>query len=224
MKAAPAQPPLFGTLKLGFGQLITQLKLHTQAEIIQGAVEKVEKGYRIRVNGDWIEADQLVVACKPDLVLPNLFPPMPYSSSTVVAVLFNKSGIKHPLNGFGFLVPKKERKSIAACTWVGTKFEHRVTPDKVLLRCFVNGDVNDVLPELQQKMRITATPILQRVFPWPNSMPQYTVGHAARIQLIEDMLKDFPGLHLVGNAYYGIGIPDCIRMAKQVAARIITSA
>jgi oxygen-dependent protoporphyrinogen oxidase len=73
-------------------------------------------------------------------------------------------------------------------------------------------------------MGIKATPILQRVIPWPDSMPQYTVGHAARIQMIEDMLTDFPGLHLVGNAYYGIGIPDCIRMAKQVAQKIITSA
>lgn len=224
MKVTPASPPLFGTLRLGFGQLISQLKLRTQAEIIQGTVEKIEQGYRIRVDGDWIEANQLVVACKPELVLPNLFPPMTYSSSTVVALLFNKREIAHPLNGFGFLVPKKERKSIAACTWVGTKFDHRVPADKVLLRCFVNGDVKDVLPELQEKMGITAAPILERVIPWPGSMPQYTVGHAARVQLIEDMLKDFPGLHLVGNAYYGIGIPDCIRMAKQVAQRIITSA
>ncbi len=224
MKVTPASPPLFGTLRLGFGQLISQLKLRTQAEIIQGTVEKIEQGYRIRVDGEWIEANQLVVACKPELVLPNLFPPMTYSSSTVVALLFNKREIAHPLNGFGFLVPKKERKSIAACTWVGTKFDHRVPADKVLLRCFVNGDVKDVLPELQEKMGITAAPILERVIPWPGSMPQYTVGHAARVQLIEDMLKDFPGLHLVGNAYYGIGIPDCIRMAKQVAQRIITSA
>ncbi len=224
MKVAPSAPPLFGTLKLGFGQLITQLRLRTQAEIIQGKVDKIEKGYRIRVNGDWLEADRIVIACKADMVLPNLFPVMTYSSSTVVAVLFNKSDVRHPLNGFGFLVPKKERKSIAACTWVGTKFEHRVPAGKVLLRCFVNGDVNDVLPELRQKMGIQASPILQRVIPWPNSMPQYTVGHAARIQLIEDMLKDLPGLHLVGNAYYGIGIPDCIRMAKQVAERMITSA
>jgi len=78
-------------------------------------------------------------------------------------------------------------------------------------------------PELRQKMGITATPLLERVIPWPDSMPQYTVGHAARIQLIEDMLKDFPGLHLVGNAYYGIGIPDCVRMAKQVAQKIIAT-
>ena len=224
MKVPASPPPLFGTLKQGFGQLIAQLKLRTQAEIIHGKVEKIEKGFRIRVNGDWITADRLVIACKPELVLPNLFPPMLYSSSTVVAVLFNKSEIQHPLNGFGFLVPKKERKSISACTWVGTKFDHRVPADKVLLRCFVNGDVNDVLPELQEKMGIKARPILQRVIPWPASMPQYTVGHAARMQLIEDMLKDFSGLHLVGNAYYGLGIPDCIRMAKEVAARIITSA
>jgi oxygen-dependent protoporphyrinogen oxidase len=225
MKNGSASPsPLFGTLKLGFGQLISELRLRTQAEIVHGKVEKIEKGYRIRVDGDWIEAPRLVIACKPQLVLPDLFPPMTYSSSTVVALVFNKSEVSHPLNGFGFLVPKKERKSIAACTWVGTKFDHRVPDDKVLLRCFVNGNVKDVLPELRQKMGITAAPVFERVIPWPESMPQYTVGHAQRIHLIEEMLKDFPGLHLVGNAYYGIGIPDCIRMAKQVVERIVTSA
>ena len=223
MKAASAPAPLFGTLKQGFGQLISQLRLRTKAELVQGKVEKIEKGYRLRVDGDWMEADQVVIACKPELVLPSLFPPMTYSSSTVVALVFNRSEVQHPLNGFGFLVPKRERKSIAACTWVGTKFDHRVPADKVLLRCFVNGNVKDVLPELRQKMGITATPLLERVIPWPDSMPQYTVGHAARIQLIEDMLKDFPGLHLVGNAYYGIGIPDCVRMAKQVAQKIIAT-
>jgi oxygen-dependent protoporphyrinogen oxidase len=225
MKSGAASPsPLFGTLKLGFGQLVSELRNQTKAEIIHGKVEKIEMGYRIRVDGEWMEAGQLVVACKPQLVLPDLFPQMTYSSSTVVALMFNKSEVAHPLNGFGFLVPKKERKSIAACTWVGTKFEHRVPPDKILLRCFVNGNVKDVLPELKQKMGITAAPIFERVIPWPDSMPQYTVGHAQRIELIEEMLKDFPGLHLVGNAYHGIGIPDCIRMAKQVAQQIITSA
>jgi len=225
MKAGAASPsPIFGTLKLGFGSLIAELERQTKAEIIHGQVDKVEQGWKVRVNGQWIEASQLIVACKPHSVLPDLFPPMTYSSSTVVALMFNRSEVDHPLNGFGFLVPKRERKSIAACTWVGTKFEHRVTSDKVLLRCFVNGNVKDVLPELRQKMGIKATPIFERVIPWPESMPQYTVGHAQRIQLIEEMLKDFPGLHLVGNAYYGIGIPDCVRMAKQVAERVIKSA
>jgi oxygen-dependent protoporphyrinogen oxidase len=55
---------------------------------------------------------------------------------------------------------------------------------------------------------------------WPNSMPQYNVGHAGVVKIIEGMLNDLPGLHLVGNAYYGIGVPDCIKMGKQVAARI----
>jgi oxygen-dependent protoporphyrinogen oxidase len=225
MKNGGTSPsPIFGTLKGGFGQLISELARQTTAEIIHGRVDKVEQGWKVRVNGEWIEASQLVVACKPQSVLPDLFPAMTYSSSTVVALVFNKGEFEHPLNGFGFLVPKRERKSIAACTWVNTKFEHRAPSDKVVLRCFVNGNVKDVLPELRQKMGIKAAPIAERVIPWPDSMPQYTVGHAQRVQLIEDMLKDFRGLHLVGNAYNGIGIPDCIRMAKQVAERVVTSA
>jgi protoporphyrinogen/coproporphyrinogen III oxidase len=223
MKDAPnSSGPLFGTLKNGFGQLVDELVRQTKAEFIQGSVEKIEQGYRVRVSGEWIETSNLVVACKPELVLPNLFPPMTYSSCTVVALIYRRSDVAHPLNGFGFLVPKRERKSIAACTWVGTKFNHRVPEDRVLLRCFA-GSTADVFAEMREKMGITAEPLARKDVPWPNSMPQYTVGHSDRIDLIEDMLKDLRGLHLVGNAYRGIGIPDCVRMAKQVAEKIIAT-
>jgi oxygen-dependent protoporphyrinogen oxidase len=69
-------------------------------------------------------------------------------------------------------------------------------------------------------MGISAQPELQRIIPWPESMPQYTVGHLQKVKIIEKMLGDFPGLHVTGNAYNGVGIPDCVRMAKEVAQRV----
>jgi oxygen-dependent protoporphyrinogen oxidase len=216
--------PLFSTLKGGLHDIITALESRTKFERIQGNVDRVEKGWRVRVNGEWLDCDQLVVACKPSAVLPSLFPDVEYSSSTVVAVGYRKADIKHPLNGFGFLVPKIERRSVSACTWVGTKFDYRVPPDKVLLRLFVSGNPKDVRDELKEKMGITAEPLFQKVTPWPQSMPQYTVGHIDRLKVTEEMLADFPGLHLVGNAYRGVGIPDCIRMAQEVSDRVIAHA
>jgi oxygen-dependent protoporphyrinogen oxidase len=228
-RAAAAEPesgggPLFSTLKGGLHDLITALERNTKFERIQGTADKVEKGWRVRVNDEWLDCEQLVIACKPSAVLPSLFPDIEYSSSTVVAVGYRKADIQHPLDGFGFLVPKIERRSVAACTWVGTKFDHRVPPDKVLLRLFVSGNPNDVRDELQQKMGITAEPLFTKVTPWPQSMPQYTVGHADRLKITQEMLGDFPGLHLVGNAYRGVGIPDCIRMAQEVADRVVAHA
>lgn len=216
--------PLFSTLKGGLHDLITALERKTKFERIQGSADRVEKGWRVRVNGDWLDCEQLVIACKASAVLPSLFPDVEYSSSTVVAVAYRKEDVKRPLNGFGFLVPRIERRSVSACTWVNTKFDHRVPPDKVLLRLFVSGNPNEVRDELKQKMGITAEPLFQKVTPWPQSMPQYTVGHIERLKVTEEMLGDFPGLHLAGNAYRGVGIPDCIRMAQEVSERVVAHA
>jgi len=216
--------PLFSTLREGLGTLIAELARQAAPEIIHGTAEALEKGYRLRVNGDWIEAQHVVLACRPTAIVPDLFPEMPWNSCTVVALAYRRSEIQHPLNGFGFLVPAKERRGLSACTWVGTKFAHRVPQDKVLLRCFTSGPPDDIRAELAEKMGITAEPLFSRVIPWPESMPQYPVGHADRVRIIEEMLRDLPGLHVTGNAYHGVGIPDCIRMAKQVAARIAASA
>ncbi|HUS08638.1 MAG TPA: protoporphyrinogen oxidase [Bryobacteraceae bacterium] len=217
----PTGEPAFTSLRHGMGSLIEALQQQTRATIVRGTVDRIEQGWRVRVNGEWIDTSHLVLACRDtESVLPSLFPSVPYSSSTVVALAYRREDVPHAMQGFGFLVPKRERKSVAACTWVQQKFEHRVPPDKVLLRCFVTGDVGGVPQELNEKMGIRAEPLFRRVFDWPHSMPQYTVGHAHRVETIEGMLKDLPGLHLVTNALYGIGIPDCVRLARRVAEKI----
>jgi protoporphyrinogen/coproporphyrinogen III oxidase len=204
------------------------------ARLIRGTVDKIEKGWRVRVRAhnsdqsDWLEASAVIVACPPHRVLPDLFPAIEYSSSTVVALAYRRSDVKHPLNAFGFLVPKLERKNVAACTFVGSKWPNRTPEHIALLRCFVGGTLAPsnsklVKDELREKLGITAEPLMERVWPWPNSMPQYTIGHAQRMEIVDGMLADLPGLHLVGNAYQGVGMPDCVRMAQQVARRIIES-
>jgi oxygen-dependent protoporphyrinogen oxidase len=77
-----------------------------------------------------------------------------------------------------------------------------------------------VLEELQQIAGIRAQPAFVRIFRWPRSMAQYTVGHPQRLAEIEERVKAIPGLLLAGNAYEGIGIPDCIRMGKRAAEAI----
>lgn len=213
--------PLFSSLRRGMGSLVDRLLERAKPEVITGTVERIEQGYRLRVNGDWIDSNQLVVACRTDEVLPGLFPAVPYTSSTVIAVGYRRVDVTHPLHGFGFLVPKRERKTLAACTWVNTKFDHRAAPGLVLFRCFFIGNSpGDWRQELREKMGITAEPVFTREYRWPQSMPQYELGHGERTGLVESMVADLPGLHLTGNAYRGVGIPDCIRMAKEVAQRV----
>jgi protoporphyrinogen/coproporphyrinogen III oxidase len=215
--------PLFTTLKRGLQSLVDELVRQLQPEVINGAVEKIEQGYRVRVNGNWLDTDHVVIACRPSAVLPNLFPEIPYNSATVTCVGYRKTDVQKELPGFGFLVPRVERKDISACTWVSRKFNHRVPADKVLLRLFTTGSKADVLGEVREKLGIAADPLFMIENNWPNSMPQYNVGHGEIVKIIEGMVKDLPGLHLVGNAYHGIGMPDCIKMGKQVAARIAGS-
>jgi len=214
---------IFTTLKRGLQSLVDELVGQLQPDVIRGEVEKVEKveqGYRVRVNAEWIDADHVVIACRAAAVLPNLFPDIPYNSASVTCVGYRRADIQKELPGFGFLVPRIERKGISAGTWVSHKFNHRVPDDKVLLRLFTTGGKADVLGEIREKLGISADPIFIREHNWPQSMPQYNVGHMQIVKVIEEMIKDLPGLHVVGNAYYGIGIPDCIKMARQVAARI----
>ena len=152
-----------------------------------------------------------------------------YNSSITIGLVYDRADIKHPLNGFGFLIPARERKRMAACTWVGTKFAHRVPDNKVLLRCFVGGapDIADdqlileVRNELRSLMAIDATPTAQSITRWNRAMAQYVVGHKSKIERIHNALKPFPGIHLAGNGYEGIGIPDCIRMGKAAAQQCI---
>jgi oxygen-dependent protoporphyrinogen oxidase len=217
-------------------------------EVIQARAEAVERtpaGFRVRIGGDWIEARHLVLACEAynaaplstalDPRLGELLAGIAYSSSMTVAVGFNAADFSAPPAGFGFLVPKKERRRLVACTWVGTKFAHRVPADKIVARCFLGGmedagilDESDetvaaeVLRELRDIAGLTARPRFTRIFRWPRSMAQYTVGHTQRIAEIEARVAAIPGLHLAGNAYQGIGIPDCIRMGKAAAEKIVT--
>jgi oxygen-dependent protoporphyrinogen oxidase len=242
--------PLFQTLKGGLGQLVDALEAQTRPapEVIHGTAETLERqpaGYRVRVNGGWLEAEHVVLALPAyeagallgavDGELAALLNAIPYSNSITISLGYERAGFRHPLNGFGFLVPKRERKLLVACTWVGTKFSHRVAEDRAVLRCFAGGEdssvlslsdedlIGDLRSELQAIMGVTETPVFSHIARWPRSMAQYTVGHAGRVREIESRVAGMGGLHLAGNAYHGIGVPDCVRMGKQAAEAIAKS-
>ena len=241
-------PPLFQSLKRGMQQLTDAL-----AEAISGSVtiartqaqrlERLESGYRVSGPGLSVEATDLVLALpayaasellRPlDDSLAGLLSGIPYHSSITVALGYDSAGFRHPLHGFGFLIPSVERRLLTACTWVGTKFPHRVADDRVLLRAFIGaGESEDLLgqsdefltgavrEELWQWMGVTETPLFVRVQRWRRAMAQYTVGHLRRMEDVNSRLARLPGLYVAGNAYLGIGVPDCIHTAQIAAGRI----
>ncbi|MGH9719020.1 MAG: protoporphyrinogen oxidase [Bryobacteraceae bacterium] len=243
-KATGPSAPLFTSLKAGMGQLVEALVKATGAatRTVRGqaeAIERTGRGFRVRVSGEWIDARHAVIATEAHRAAPLLggmdgamaegLASVPYNSSVTVAFAFGADSFAAPPAGFGFLVPKCERERMVACTYVGNKFGHRVSGGAVLVRCFLGGGpiaesddaiVSGVLDELREKAGARGAPKWWRLYRIPQSMAQYTVGHARRIEETEARAAAVPGLHLAGNAYHGIGVPDCVRMGKQAAEQV----
>jgi oxygen-dependent protoporphyrinogen oxidase len=209
-------------------------------------VERSGPRWLVKVGNDWTRTDQVVLACPAhvcSLLLENAEPALasklaeiPYSSAILITLAYERSKLRHALDGFGFLVPRIERRSVAAATWVSTKFPSRVPPETAALRAFIvgkdaerllNADVPDLVDlahaEFERLMGIDQPPLFHTVHVWPRSMPQYLVGHGRGRWHITQALDNCPGLYLVGNAYDGVGVPDCVQMAKQTAKQIIAA-
>lgn len=222
---------LFTTMRDGLDKLIYAL---TPERWVEGKAEQVERvgaGYRVRVNANWIEADRVIVACETHQAA-RLMPELGslgrfrHSSASAVSLGFRREDVTHPLNGFGMLVPKVERRRMTACTWMNTKFPHRVAPGLAMLRVFLPGlalsddeMVELARTELRETMGVSAAPVFSTVSRWPKSLPLYEVGHEKRVAETERLLAGLPGLQVIGNAFGGVGIPDCVRVAKGAALK-----
>ena len=145
--------------------------------------------------------------------------------------------------GFGFLVPQRydsaspdTEPQLLACTFVDQKFAHRVPEGCVLLRAFFGGpSAPRLLTESDEAILTLARRRLSQVLGeipeskitlvrrWPHSLPQYTVGHRARVARIEAIVREIPGLHLAGNAFHGVGLPDMVRQGRSLAGQLSRS-
>jgi oxygen-dependent protoporphyrinogen oxidase len=159
---------------------------------------------------------------------------IPYVSTATVSLAYKRSGCPHPLDGYGFVVSRSEKRKIMACTWTSTKFPNRAPQDHVLIRCFVGGSGQESLVDLDDQamvqmareelnitMGINTTPVFTRVYRWRQANPQYIVGHLDRLAILEGLLKQHSGLFLTGSAYYGVGIPDCICEGSRTAQKAL---
>jgi oxygen-dependent protoporphyrinogen oxidase len=241
---------LFQTLKGGLAQLTGELesRIRGKIEIRHAQAECVEitpQGLQVRAGGETLEASAVILATpawaagallrEADPRLAGLLEGMEYSSSATVAIGFRRSECGPIPPGFGFLVPACERQLLVAGTFVGAKFPYRVPDEIVVVRCFVGGAgqeqvlefsdgeiLRQVQSELHGLLGWTAQPLFTRISRWRRAMAQYTVGHGARLDSIRVRMESIPGLYLAGNAYEGIGVPDCIRTGRHAARQALS--
>ncbi len=198
-------------------------------------------------SGEQLEADAVILATPAFVsgaLIENFAPALAaelaaieYVSTATVTLAYRESDLPRPLDGYGYVIPRREGRQALACTWTSTKFPHRAPPGYALLRVFIGRagqeqsiawDEASLLDIARQELRltsgITARPVLARVFRWEKAMPQYHLGHPQRLNRIEAALAALPGLALAGNGYEGIGIPDCIHSGELAARKLLAPA
>jgi oxygen-dependent protoporphyrinogen oxidase len=156
-----------------------------------------------------------------------------YASSAIVVTGHNLADIRHPLEAFGLVIPAIENRRLLAVSFASRKFPSRAPAGKVLLRTFVGGALQPELltrsdeelialvrAELADLLGVTGREDFARVCRYHRAMPQYHVGHLDRVARIEQLLSQHPGLQLAGNAYHGVGLPDCIHSGETAAERL----
>ncbi len=208
-------------------------------------IEPKQGGYLLRLeSGEQLEAD-IVVTASPSYAVAGmldecnakaaeLLRQIPYATMNVVCFGYQRERIDFDLNGFGYLTPKAEGRSTLGTLWDSSIFPNRAPQGKVLLRSMMGGatnmaaiDLSDdevkarTMADLRQIMGVTAEPEFVRIFRHSHAIPQYTRGHAARLQALDEALTKNPGLILTGNAFYGVGLNDCVNASNLTAAKVV---
>lgn len=195
-------------------------------------------------DGSSLDADAVIVSTESwaaerlmrpvDVATADALSGIEHSSSATVSLAFEESEIGIDLNAFGVLCPLVENRALMAATLSSTKWPGRAPSGKVLLRGFVGGPhnqaimsrsdeqlVDTVLAELREVLGVKGTPLFARVFRWNKGMPQYTMGHLARVETLEARQAELRGFALAGGSYRGVGVPNCIESGERGVAKLL---
>jgi oxygen-dependent protoporphyrinogen oxidase len=193
-----------------------------------------------------IEAERLILAISPKSagqILARLSPEfesqlgaVDYAAVGVVSLGYRKLDVGHSLAGFGFLVPRSSGLNDLGTVWNSSLFPGRAPEGYALLTSFVGGATNPgileespeelvslVHKEIAPILSIRNQPVFSNVTVWPRALPQYNVGHVARLAAVENLRANFPGLHFAGNYLNGPAIGTCVEHALKVANEIRVS-
>lgn len=197
-------------------------------------------GFRAETDAGPVDARKIILAVPADAAARLLdeatagasraFAEIPYAPVAVVALGYRREDVVHALDGFGFLVPRRQGLRILGCLFPSSIFPERAPDRHVALTVFVGGRTDpeivernneDVLTvvegDLQRALGIRGEPVYHIVRRWPRAIPQYEIGHGRFVELGEKIERDLPGLLLSGNYLRGVSVPDCIKNATALA-------
>lgn len=248
-KANKDQRPVFTSLRDGMQQLVDAMLLRLPAACARlntaiQSLSRIDSGWLVSSSAGNERFDAVIMAVPAHAAakllnvssakLASELRDIQYSSSVTVSLGYDQKVRSLLPAGFGYLVPRSEGKRVLAATFVHNKFSHRAPEDRALIRCFLGSTRDEgVLElseeeilriargELRQILGIEAEPLFACVYKWRAAMAQYNVGHLERLERIERLLQGESGLFLAGNAYKGIGVPDCVRSGKQAASEAL---
>lgn len=240
-------PPMFLTLRGGLGRLVEALRAQLDGvECLTGSgvseLQALSAGaWRLRLeDGSTLEARQVILALPAYAAAEVLGPSAPaaavelaqveYASVATVSLSYPAAALASAPAGSGFLVQRGRGRTMTACTLSSNKWPH-LAGQTALLKCSVGyagersalelgdeGLIARVRAELREVAGIEVSPDSAVVHRFERALPQYTVGHAARVRRVEAELEDLPGVRLCGAAYHGVGVPACIRDGQAAAA------
>ncbi|MEW6215471.1 MAG: protoporphyrinogen oxidase [Nitrospirota bacterium] len=233
----------------GMGVIINVLKNHLGEGLRTGSrvvsIDRKGNNYIAYLSDNSkVEAEAVVIAAPAyaasemveyvDRTLSSILKEISYPSISVVCFGYKREKIKQSLDGFGFLVPNREKRKILGTLWDSSIFLNRAPEGYVLLRSMLGGVraselamqeenklINIVMDDLRDIMDIKAQPDFVKVYTHEKGIPQYSLGHERRLEAVGKIISRYKGLFLAGNSYRGIGVNDCIENSYKLAERII---
>lgn len=223
----------------------SQIKGEVQTGCEVTRIEKKQDGFSVHLhNGQSIDAE-IVVTAAPAYAVANmldgfedegsrLLREIPYAPMNVICFGYEKERIEHDLNGFGYLIPKAEGCYTLGTLWDSSIFPQRAPEGMALLRSMMGGATNPAaidlsddevkvrtMADLKQIMGIDCEPDFIRIYRHKNAIPQYTRGHGQRLRALTGALESNADLILTGNAFFGVGLNDCVNASNRAAEKVM---
>ncbi len=209
------------------------------------AIAPLKDGFQLQLNGTETLESDLVVSAAPAHAVADMLDGLngaaaavlrdiPYAAMNVICCGYRKERIRHDLDGFGYLIPRAEGCNTLGTLWDSSIFPNRAPEGMVLLRSMMGGATNPAAidfsddevqartqQDLKRIMGIDCEPDFIRIYRHQRAIPQYTRGHGRRLRELDDALRELPDLVLTGNAFFGVGLNDCVNAANRAAEKVL---